>query len=91
MPREYRLTKDCFRPELVEDFQSVLGFTGSGKKTIIDARPADRFFGRAPEPRAGLASGHIPTSLNVPVGSLSVDGHMRPANELNAIFEGAGR
>jgi thiosulfate/3-mercaptopyruvate sulfurtransferase len=79
-----------FRPELVEDFGSMLGFTQSGAKTIVDARPADRFHGRAPEPRAGLASGHIPTSLNVPVGSLSVDGHMRPANELNAIFEQAG-
>jgi thiosulfate/3-mercaptopyruvate sulfurtransferase len=79
-----------FRPELVEDFDSVLRLTKSGARTIIDARPADRFFGRVPEPRAGLASGHIPTSLNIPVGSLSVDGHMRPANELNAIFEQAG-
>lgn len=88
--RTPKLFQPRFRPELVEDFTSVLGFTGSGHKTIIDARPADRFHGRAPEPRAGLASGHIPTSLNVPAGSLSVDGHMRPANELNAIFAEAG-
>ena len=26
----------------------------------------------------------------MPVGSLSVDGHLRPANELNAIFTEAG-
>ncbi len=88
--RRPKLFQPRYRPELVEDFGSVLGLTKSGAKTIIDARPADRFFGRVPEPRAGLASGHIPTSLNVPVGSLSVDGHMRPANELNAIFEQAG-
>lgn len=88
--RTPKLFQPRFRPELVEDFESMLGFTSSGRKTIIDARPADRFHGRAPEPRAGLASGHIPTSLNVPVGSLSVDGHMRPANELNAIFAEAG-
>ncbi|WP_395812726.1 3-mercaptopyruvate sulfurtransferase [Devosia sp.] len=88
--RRPKLFQPRYRPELVEDFGSVLGLTKSGAKTIIDARPADRFYGRVPEPRAGLASGHIPTSLNVPVGSLSVDGHMRPANELNAIFEQAG-
>jgi thiosulfate/3-mercaptopyruvate sulfurtransferase len=84
------LFRPGFRPELVEDFDSVLGLTKSGARTIIDARPAERFKGEVPEPRAGLASGHIPTSLNVPVGSLSVDGHLRPANELNAIFERAG-
>ena len=88
--RRPKLFQPRYRPELVEDFGSVLGLTKNGAKTIIDARPADRFYGRVPEPRAGLASGHIPTSLNVPVGSLSVDGHMRPANELNDIFEQAG-
>lgn len=88
--RRPKLFQPGFRPELVEDFNAVLGFAASGAKTIIDARPADRFAGTAPEPRAGLKSGHIPKSLNVPVSSLSVDGHMRPANELNAIFEQAG-
>ena len=33
---------------------------------IVDARPADRFRGQAPEPRPGVRSGHIPGSLNVP-------------------------
>lgn len=33
---------------------------------IIDARPAGRFKGVDPEPRAGLPSGHIPGSINVP-------------------------
>jgi thiosulfate/3-mercaptopyruvate sulfurtransferase len=84
------LFRPGFRPELVEDFDSVLALTKSRAKTIVDARPADRFNALVPEPRAGLASGHIPTSLNVPVGSLSVDGHMRPANELSALFEKAG-
>ena len=88
--RTPQLFQPRFRPELVEDFSSVLGFTQSGRKTIVDARPADRFFGRVPEPRTGLASGHIPTSLNVPFDSVSVDGHLRPANELRAIFAAAG-
>ncbi len=88
--REPRRFTPGFRPELVQDFDGVLGLTRSGERTIVDARPAARFHGTVPEPRAGLASGHIPGSLNVPVGSLSVDGHLRPANELNAIFEQAG-
>ncbi len=34
--------------------------------TILDARPAGRFTGEAAEPRAGMRSGHIPNSTNVP-------------------------
>lgn len=33
---------------------------------VVDARPAGRWRGEAPEPRPGLPSGHIPGSLNVP-------------------------
>lgn len=88
--RPPKLFHPGYRPELVEDFDAVLGFTQSRAKTILDARPAERFKGEVPEPREGLASGHIPGSLNVPVGTLTVDGHMRPANELRAIFDQAG-
>lgn len=79
-----------FRPELVDGFADIRGYSATGAKTIVDARPAERFRGEAPEPRPGLASGHIPQSLNVPFGSLSVQGHLRPANELHAIFAEAG-
>jgi thiosulfate/3-mercaptopyruvate sulfurtransferase len=37
---------------------------------IIDARPKGRFDGIVAEPRAGLESGHIPTSLNLPFTDL---------------------
>ena len=33
---------------------------------VVDARPADRFRGDAPEPRPGVRSGHMPGALNVP-------------------------
>lgn len=79
-----------FRPELVRHFADMMALLRTGERTIIDARPAERFRGEAPEPRPGLESGHIPGSLNVPVGSLSVDGHLRPAGELHAIFTQAG-
>jgi len=58
---------------------------------IIDARPADRFAGDAPEPRAGLRAGHIPGSRNVPFKNLlGPDGTMRPETQLRATFEAAG-
>ncbi|KAJ1536940.1 hypothetical protein HK096_006066 [Nowakowskiella sp. JEL0078] len=36
------------------------------QKQIVDARPSGRFFGLDPEPRVGIASGHIPGSFNTP-------------------------
>ncbi len=46
-----------YQPRLVQDFGAVLGLTSSKAKTIVDARPGDRFRGEVPEPRPGLASG----------------------------------
>ena len=59
---------------------------------IVDARPEGRFEGTAPEPRAGLRSGHMPHAMNVPVTHL-IDpqtGQLRSKDELRALFEGAG-
>ena len=38
----------------------------NGSAQVVDSRPADRFRGEAPEPRAGVRSGHMPGSRNVP-------------------------
>lgn len=38
----------------------------AGETQLVDARSAPRFEGSAPEPRAGLRSGHIPGSRNLP-------------------------
>jgi thiosulfate/3-mercaptopyruvate sulfurtransferase len=57
---------------------------------VVDMRPADRFTGDAPEPRAGLRSGHIPGSLNVPFGDLVKAGRLRPKEELAARIASAG-
>lgn len=78
------------QPHLVADFFEVLNLTQSKDRVIVDARAAERFRGEAPEPRPGLKSGHIPGSLNVPVSSLTTDGHFRPADELKTIFRLAG-
>lgn len=59
---------------------------------IVDARPAPRFKGTAPEPRAGLRSGHMPGALNVPVTDLLDDqtGRLKDKALLSEIFKEAG-
>lgn len=54
--------------------------------TLIDARSSARFTGEAPEPRAGLLSGHIPGSLNLPFGEAVKDGNMLPKEELQQVI-----
>ncbi len=44
----------------VADREDVARALESGAVQVVDARPADRFRGEAPEPRAGLRSGHMP-------------------------------
>ena len=51
-----------------------LQFDPSVAAQIVDARPPGRFAGTEPEPRAGLRSGHIPGSINLPNTSVIKDG-----------------
>ncbi len=61
------------------------------QEQVLDARSAGRFHGREPEPRAGLRSGHLPGSLNLPYAELiAPDGTLRPAEELKQRFAAAG-
>jgi thiosulfate/3-mercaptopyruvate sulfurtransferase len=61
-----------------------------GGAAVVDARPAPRFAGAAPEPRPGLASGHMPGSRNVPATELVADGRLRFPDELRVAFAAAG-
>ena len=63
----------------------------AGGELVLDARPAGRFAGSAPEPRPGLPSGHIPDSRNIPSSSLlHPDGTMLDPAALRASFALAG-
>ena len=62
---------------------------------VLDARSIGRFTGANPEPRAGLSSGHMPHSLNVPYSALirqDRDGHeaMKGLDGLEAALRQAG-
>lgn len=58
------------RPGLVLTSDDVLKAIGAHDTQIVDMRPAGRFAGTEPEPRAGLRSGHVPGSRNVPYTEL---------------------
>lgn len=75
----------------LRDKDAVLANIESGAEQTVDARSAPRFAGTQPEARAGLATGHIPGSLNLPFTQLyRPDGTFRPVAELRAVFEAAG-
>jgi thiosulfate/3-mercaptopyruvate sulfurtransferase len=69
------------------DVQSAL----AGKSAqVVDARPADRFRGEAPEPRPGVRSGHMPGSFNVPSNSVIENGTLKSAAAIKAAFDAGG-
>jgi len=57
---------------------------------IVDARSAERFAGKAPEPRPGLRSGHMPGSFNVPFGGVLKDGRLASQAQIEKAFTSAG-
>jgi len=71
--------------------QQVLANIASRAEQMIDARGAPRFTGASPETRPGLASGHIPGSLNLPYTNLfNADGTYKDAAALRQAFVGGG-
>jgi thiosulfate/3-mercaptopyruvate sulfurtransferase len=56
---------------------------------IVDARSAERFAGKAPEPRPGLRSGHMPGSFNVPYDRVLENGRLASPARIEAAFTSA--
>ena len=83
-----------FTPRLDKSFVASLSDVkralASGSAAIVDARPADRFEGRAPEPRPGLKSGHMPGSFNLPFVDVLDGGHLKKGEALRAAFAANG-
>jgi len=66
-PREFRAQE---RPGHLVSKDGVLANIKDRRFQVLDARSKGRFEGSEPEPRAGLRSGHIPASCNLPFMSL---------------------
>ena len=57
---------------------------------IVDARSAERFAGKAPEPRPGLRSGHMPGAFNVPFQRVLDNGRLASRERIEEAFTAAG-
>ena len=76
---------------MVRDREAVLQNIETKAEQVVDARSAGRFSGTEPEPRAGIASGHIPGSRNLPFTRLlNTDGTLKADAELASEFRQAG-
>lgn len=59
----------------------------SPNSLLLDARSMARFEGKAPEPRAGVRSGHIPNSVSLPYSQVIAGTKMKSATALQEIYK----
>jgi thiosulfate/3-mercaptopyruvate sulfurtransferase len=79
------------RPRLVKDLEAMKRTVADGSALILDARPAGRFAGTAPEPRPGLRGGHMPGARSLPFDQLlTAAGTLLPPESLRARFAAEG-
>jgi thiosulfate/3-mercaptopyruvate sulfurtransferase len=87
-PRRFTATLDRGVVRHLADLQANLR---TQREQVVDMRPAGRFRGTEPEPRAGLRPGHIPGSRSVPYLELvAPDGTLLPPAALRRRLEEAG-
>jgi thiosulfate/3-mercaptopyruvate sulfurtransferase len=89
-PRGKRVFTPSFDRSAVAHLPDVQAALQSDKVQVVDARPAERFRGEAPEPRPGLRAGHMPKSLNVPFAQLIENGRLKDKATIDQAFEKAG-
>jgi thiosulfate/3-mercaptopyruvate sulfurtransferase len=86
-PRRFEAGLNSAAVAGVSDVQHALAQKSA---QVVDARPANRFRGEAPEPRPGVRSGHMPGALNVPVTALIEDGRLVPPERIAQLFTAGG-
>ena len=79
-----------FDRSTVANLEAVENALSNKSAQVIDARPANRFRGEAPEPRPGVASGHIPGSINLPYDKIVRNGKLVPEAEIKQALNEAG-
>jgi len=79
-----------FTPRLEDSFvaslDEVRAALASGSAQVVDARPAERFRGAVPEPRANVKSGRMPGSLNLPFVDIIEHGSLKAPDALKTVF-----
>ncbi|CAN0002035.1 unnamed protein product [Pylaiella littoralis] len=81
---------------MLRTWRQVLAQSEQGKDAagqVVDARSLARFRAEAPEPRAGVAGGHVPGSTCLPFSKVLVEGDINSFSspeEIRKAFEDAG-
>ena len=88
--REPRTFIARFDPSVVRDMRQVRDGVAAKTFQLVDARPAARFRGEAPEPRSWVKTGRVPGSYNVPASELLADGRLKEPEAIRAAFAAAG-
>jgi len=86
-PRRFDAVLDGSLVAALSDVRNALSQRSA---QVVDARPADRFRGEAPEPRPGVRGGHMPGALNVPVTGLIENGRLIAADKIAQKFTDGG-
>lgn len=84
--------KATLQPKLIRSFSDMQANSKSRVTQVVDARSEGRFNGFEPEPRAGLRSGHIEGSRNVPFRSCTIAPNhiLKSRSDLQALFATSG-
>jgi len=86
-PRKFDAALDTSLVAMTADVQMALL---DHSAQVVDARPAERFRGEAPEPRPGVRPGHMPGALNVPVTGLIENGRLIAPEKIREKFAAGG-
>jgi thiosulfate/3-mercaptopyruvate sulfurtransferase len=86
-PRKFEAALDTGVVAGVTDVQMALL---NNSAQVVDARPANRFKGEAPEPRPGIRCGHMPGAKNVPVTELIENGRLIAPEKIREKFSAGG-
>ena len=86
-PRTFKAHKSA---QLVASLETVRAALADKSAQVVDARSAERFLGRAPEPRPGVRPGHMPGALNVPSAAVIENGTLAPPDRLRQAFAAGG-
>jgi thiosulfate/3-mercaptopyruvate sulfurtransferase len=86
-PKKFNADMNVAAVALLDDVRMALADESA---QIVDARSAERFAGRAPEPRPGLRLGHMPRAFNVPYDRLIENGRLVSHDRIAAAFTSAG-
>lgn len=80
-----------FAAEAVADKDYVRTILGDRGVELVDARPVARFAGEEPDPRAGVAAGHMPGAKNLPQSEFfEPDNSWKQGEALRETFASAG-